>query len=75
VRDRGGEGAEPISFTSAILPPYLRRTRNIEELLPWLYLKGVSTGQFGEALTALLGVDAPGPLGSNDPPAHRGLAR
>lgn len=58
VRDRGD--GEPIHFTSEILPPYLRRTRNIEELLPWLYLKGISTGQFGEALTALLGADAPG---------------
>jgi putative transposase len=60
VRDRGHGGAEPIRFTSEILPPYLRRTRNIEELLPWLYLKGISTGQFGEALTVLLGPDAPG---------------
>jgi putative transposase len=60
VCDRGGEGLEPISFTSAILPPYLRRTRNVEALLPWLYLKGISTGQFGEALAALLGADAPG---------------
>jgi putative transposase len=61
VRDRGaGESDEPIRFTSAILPAYLRRARNIEELLPWLYLKGVSTGQFAEALTALLGPDAPG---------------
>jgi putative transposase len=61
VRDRGGaEGGEPIRFTSAILPAYLRRTRNLEELLPWLYLKGVSTGQFAEALTALLGPEAPG---------------
>jgi putative transposase len=58
VRDRGA--GEPIRFTSEILPPYLRRTRNIEELLPWLYLKGISTGQFGEALTALLGAGAPG---------------
>ena len=49
-----------IRFTSAVLPAYLRRTRNIEELLPWLYLKGISTGQFEEALTALLGPDAPG---------------
>ena len=40
VRDRGVAGEEPIRFTSAILPAYLRRTRNIEELLPWLYLKG-----------------------------------
>ena len=60
LRDRGAEGDEPIRFTSAILPAYLRRTRNLEELLPWLYLKGVSTGQFGEALAALLGPDAPG---------------
>ncbi len=60
LRDRGIAGDEPIRFTSAILPAYLRRTRNLEELLPWLYLKGVSTGQFGEALAALLGPDAPG---------------
>src|SRR4051794_5503675 len=61
LRDRGGAvGGEPIRFTSAVLPAYLRRTRNIEELLPWLYLKGVSTGQFEEALAALLGTDAPG---------------
>jgi putative transposase len=61
LRDRGGAGSgTPIRFTSAILPAYLRRTKNLEELLPWLYLKGVSTGQFGEALAALLGPDAPG---------------
>jgi putative transposase len=60
VRDRGAAGDAPIRFTSAVLPAYLRRTRNIEELLPWLYLKGISTGQFEEALTALLGPDAPG---------------
>ncbi len=61
VRDRGaGEAGSKIRFTSAILPPYLRRTRSIEELLPWLYLKGISTGDFGEALAALLGADAPG---------------
>lgn len=56
VRDRAGS----IRFTSSILPPYLRRTRTIEELLPWLYLRGISTGDFGEALAALLGKDAPG---------------
>ncbi len=49
-----------IRFTSAILPPYLRRTKSIETLLPWLYLKGVSTGDFTDALAALLGKDAPG---------------
>lgn len=47
-------------FTSAILPPYLRQTKSLEELVPWLYLKGVSTGDFAEALQALLGADAPG---------------
>jgi len=57
VRDRSGSG---IRFTSAILPPYLRRTKSIEELIPWLYLKGISTGDFSEALAALLGLDAPG---------------
>jgi transposase-like protein len=51
---------ERIRFSSAILPKYLRRTKNIEELIPWLYLKGVSTGDFSEALAALLGKDAPG---------------
>jgi transposase-like protein len=60
VRDRAAEGSQPIRFTSAVLPAYLRRTKNLEELLPWLYLKGVSTGQFAEALTALLGPQAPG---------------
>ena len=49
-----------IKFTSQILPPYLRRTKSMEELLPWLYLKGISTGDFSEALQALLGPDAPG---------------
>jgi putative transposase len=47
-------------FSSAILPPYLRKTKSIEELIPWLYLKGVSTGDFSEALAALLGPDAKG---------------
>ena len=58
-RDRQPDG-ESIRFTSSILPPYLRRTRSIEELLPWLYLKGISTGDFKDALEALLGKDAPG---------------
>ena len=61
LRDRGdGAGGARIRFTSKVLPRFLRRTKNIEELLPWLYLKGVSTGQFQEALTALLGPDASG---------------
>ena len=43
VRDRSGEG---VRFNSTLLPPYLKRARSVEELLPWLYLKGVSTGDF-----------------------------
>ena len=58
-RDPDGVGGR-IRFTSSILPPYLRRSKSIEELLPWLYLKGISTGDFGEALAALLGSTAPG---------------
>ncbi len=57
VRDRG-DGS--IMFTSSILPRYLRRIRSHEDLLPWLYLKGISTGDFSEALAALLGTKAPG---------------
>ena len=59
VADRRKSG-EKIKFSSSILPTYLRRTKSIEELLPWLYLKGISTGDFSEALAALLGKDAPG---------------
>ena len=60
VRDRGtGQVGTRIRFASSILPPYLRRAKSIEELLPWLYLKGISTGGFGEALAALLGPEAP----------------
>ena len=58
-RDPGAPGGR-IGFTSSILPRYLRRSRSMEELLPWLYLKGISSGDFGEALAALLGPDAPG---------------
>ncbi len=59
VRDRRPAGQRE-TFHSSILPPYLRKTKSIEELIPWLYLKGVSTGDFAEALAALLGPDAPG---------------
>ena len=57
IRDKSGQG---IKFNSALLPPYLRKTKSIEEVLPWLYLKGISTGDFQEALAALLGSDAKG---------------
>jgi putative transposase len=57
---RTDEQGRRMRFTSAILPPYLRKTRSVEELIPWLYLKGISTGDFSEALAALLGPEAPG---------------
>ncbi len=62
VRDReaNAENVERIRFTPAILPPYARRSRSLEVLIPILYLKGISTGDFEEALAALLGKDAPG---------------
>jgi putative transposase len=60
VRDRGDVGAEEkIRFTSSILPKWARRTKRLDALLPVLYLRGVSTGDFQEALAALLGKDAP----------------
>jgi len=64
---RNGDGQDvdaagrPVErFRSSILPPYLRKTKAIEELIPWLYLKGVSTGAFTEALQALVGPQAAG---------------
>ena len=57
VRDRSGGGA---CFRSSLLPPYLKRSRSVEELIPWLYLKGVSSGDYQEALSALLGDQAKG---------------
>ncbi len=60
VRDNTPEPEQRLRFTSTILPPYLRRSRSIDELIPWLYLKGISTGDYQEALQALLGEDAKG---------------
>lgn len=57
VRDRSGSG---IHFNSQLLPPYLRRTKSMEELIPWLYLKGLSTGDYTDALSALVGESARG---------------
>ena len=59
VRDRRPTD-ERETFRSAILPPYHRKTPSVEALYPWLYLKGISTGDFGEALQALLGPEARG---------------
>jgi len=57
TRDRSGSG---ICFRSSLLPPYIKRTKSVENVLPWLYLKGISTGDFHEALEALLGDRAKG---------------
>ena len=57
VRDRSGGG---IKFNSKLVPPYLKRTKNVEEFIPWLYLKGISTGEMQPALEALLGEGATG---------------
>jgi len=60
IRDRQPGKDGRIRFSSNILPPYLRKTKSMEELIPWLYLKGISTGDFTEALAALVGKDASG---------------
>jgi putative transposase len=60
VRDRVGQGETRIHFSSAILPAYARRSKSLEQLIPILYLRGISSGDFEEALSALLGKDAGG---------------
>ncbi len=57
VRDRSGAG---VKFNSALVPPYVRRSKTIAAALPWLYLKGISSGDMREALVVLLGEDAKG---------------
>jgi transposase-like protein len=59
VRDNASPKEDRVRFSSSILPPYLRRSKAIDELIPWLYLKGISTGDFTEALQSLVGEDAP----------------
>ncbi len=58
VRAKTGE---PVTFRSALVPPYVRRTKILEAALPWLYLKGVSSsGEMGAALEVLVGPEAQG---------------
>jgi putative transposase len=59
VRDRAAAEGERIAYTSALLPAYLRRSKSLDALIPALYLRGISTGDVQEVLTALLGPDAP----------------
>jgi len=60
VRDNHPDPEQRLTFTPSVLPAYLRKTKAIEELIPWLYLKGVSTGDFAEALQSLVGERAAG---------------
>lgn len=60
VRDRTPGSDDKVHFSSKILPPYLRRSRSVDELIPWLYLKGISSGDFSNALQSLLGPECPG---------------
>ena len=57
VRSKAGE---PVTFRSALVPPYVRKTASLEAALPWLYLKGISSGEMGEALKVLIGPEAKG---------------
>jgi len=57
VRSRDGE---PVTFRSALVPPYVRKTSSLEAALPWLYLKGISTGEMSDALEVLVGPEAKG---------------
>jgi transposase-like protein len=57
VRNRAGD---PVAFHSALVPPYIRKTPTLEAAIPWLYLKGISTGEMSDALGALVGKDAAG---------------
>ena len=57
VRSKTGK---PVTFRSALVPPYIRKTRTLEAALPWLYLKGVSSGEMGSALEVLVGPEARG---------------
>ena len=73
VRDRAGKGSKRIRFTSAIVPPYARRSKSLEVLIPVLYLKGISTGDFEEALSALIGQGRRWAVGRHDRSAQAGM--
>ncbi|MCU7889530.1 MAG: transposase [Candidatus Thiodiazotropha sp. (ex Lucinoma aequizonata)] len=57
VRAKSGE---PVAFHSALVSPYVRKTRSLEAALPWLYLKGISSGEMGETLKVLVGQNVEG---------------
>ena len=72
VRAKGGK---PVTFRSALVPPYVRTAKSIEAALPWLYLKGISTGEMGAALKMLLGPGRHRLLGQDHFAAERPMGR
>jgi putative transposase len=66
VRDRVGKERARLMFLPTVAPKYMRRTKSLDALIPWLYLKGVSSGDFQAALSGLLGADAPNLSGDTD---------
>jgi len=72
VRSKTGA---PVTFRSALVPPYIRKTKSLEAALPWLYLKGVSSGEMGAALKVLLGPDAKGLSANTVSRLKRGWAK
>ena len=76
TRDRDTSGEEKIRFESEILPKYLRRTKCLEGLIPWLYLQGVSSGNFQEALSSLFAwAGCAQSVAGHDPASHQGVGR
>ena len=70
VRAKTGEA---VTFRSALVPPYIRKTKSLEAAVPWLYLKGVSSGEMGEALKVLVGPQAQGSVGEHGIAPEAGL--
>ena len=70
VRSRSGA---PVTFHSALVPPYIRKTRSLEAAIPWLYLKGVSSGEMGEALKILVGPRSRRVIGQHGFPSEAGM--
>ena len=73
VRDRVEDGSARIDFTPGILPKHARRTKSLDAVLPILYLKGISSGSFQDALSALLGPEAPNLSSDTEPSARRAV--
>ena len=70
VRAKTGE---PVTFRSALVPPYVRKTKSLEAALPWLYLKGISSGEMGAALEVLVGAAGEGVVSEHGVAAETGM--